>query len=141
MEIKEISEITPDIVKAIHRLISQLSSSAFLPGEQDLKKVVENKNSVLFVAEHSGKIIGCLTLVVFQIPTGIRAWIEDVVVDRTERGKGIGKGLCNAAIDRARKLGAKTVDLTSRPERSVANGLYQKLGFTKRETNVYRYQL
>lgn len=139
MEIKRITEITPDIVKSIHKLISQLSSSAFLPSASDLEEVVENKNSILFTAQDDGKIIGCLTLVVFRIPTGVRAWIEDVVVDSEERGKGVGKELCNVAIDHARKMGARTVDLTSRQYRQAANSLYQKIGFTKRDTNVYRY--
>ncbi|MFA6525680.1 MAG: GNAT family N-acetyltransferase [Patescibacteria group bacterium] len=139
MDIKEISEITPNIVRALHKLISQLSSSAFLPSENDLKQIVDDHKNTLFVAEKDGKILGCLTLIVFRIPTGVRAWIEDVVVDKNERGKGIGKELCHTAIEKARKLGARTVDLTSRPDREAANCLYQKLGFTKRETNVYRY--
>jgi ribosomal protein S18 acetylase RimI-like enzyme len=82
-----------------------------------------------------------LTLVVFRIPTGVRAWIEDVVVDESARGHGVGEALNRAALDGARRKGAKTVDLTSRPSRAAANRLYQRLGFVARETNVYRYEL
>jgi ribosomal protein S18 acetylase RimI-like enzyme len=85
--------------------------------------------------------VGSLTLAVFRIPTGLRAWIEDVVVDESARGQGVGEALNRAALDRAAALGAVTVDLTSRPSRAAANRLYQRLGFEPRETNVYRYDL
>ena len=77
----------------------------------------------------------------FRIPTGVRAWIEDVVVDGDARGRGVGEALNRHALDRARMLGAKTVDLTSRPSREAANRLYQRIGFVPRETNVYRFDL
>jgi ribosomal protein S18 acetylase RimI-like enzyme len=85
--------------------------------------------------------VGSLTLVTFRIPTGIRAWIEDVVVDETARGHGVGEALNQAAIEEARRKGAVTVDLTSRPSREAANRLYQRIGFVQRDTNVYRYSL
>jgi len=96
---------------------------------------------VLFAARVDGNIVGLLTLVVFRIPTAVRAWIEDVVVDESARGKGVGEALNRAALDEARRRGAKTVDLTSRPSRAAANRLYQRIGFVARETNVYRYEL
>ena len=89
----------------------------------------------------SGAIIGSLTLVVFPIPTATRAWIEDVVVDGNARGSGAGAALSTAALDLAATLGAKTVELTSRPSREAANRLYQRLGFVPRDTNIYRYSL
>ena len=85
--------------------------------------------------------VGTLTLVVFRIPTGVRAWIEDVVVDDAARGHGVGEALNQFALDLARGKGAKTVDLTSRPSREAANRLYQRIGFQPRETNVYRFDL
>jgi ribosomal protein S18 acetylase RimI-like enzyme len=81
------------------------------------------------------------TLVAFRIPTGKRAWIEDVTVDQAGRRRGVGTALTRAMLDRARELGCKTVDLTSRPSREAANRLYQQLGFVARDTNVYRYDL
>jgi ribosomal protein S18 acetylase RimI-like enzyme len=86
-------------------------------------------------------IVGSLTLVIFHIPTGIRAWIEDVVVDVDARGKGVGEALNTFALTEAKRQGATTVDLTSRPSREAANRLYQRLGFKARETNVYRYDV
>jgi len=86
-----------------------------------------------------GRIVGMLTLIVFRIPTGVRAWIEDVVVDETARGRGVGEALSQEAVRRALDLGARTVELTSRPSREAANRLYRRLGFVRRDSNLYRY--
>ena len=93
----------------------------------------------MLIATDETGILGTLTLAMFHIPTGIRAWIEDVIVDDTARGKGVGRLLNEAAIAHALDEGAITVDLTSRPSREAANRLYQRIGFVQRETNVYRY--
>jgi len=132
-------EVTPELVDAMTRLLPQLSSSAPPPTADLLRRIVADGATDLFVARVDGQILGALTLAVFQIPTGVRAWIEDVVVDEAARGHGVGEALNRAALDRARSLGARTVDLTSRPSREAANRLYQRLGFVARETNVYRF--
>jgi ribosomal protein S18 acetylase RimI-like enzyme len=82
--------------------------------------------------------VGSLTLVMFRIPTGMRAWIEDVVVDEAARGQGVGEALSRTAVNLAQQAGARTVDLTSHPDREAANRLYSRLGFEQRATNVYR---
>jgi ribosomal protein S18 acetylase RimI-like enzyme len=131
-------------VAAFERLIPQLSSSNPAPTETELAAICESEASVLLIAvdrEAEDRILGSLTLAWFRIPTGVRAWIEDVVVDEAARGHGVGDLLNRAALDRARELGAKTVDLTSRPSREAANRLYQRIGFVARDTNVYRYSL
>ena len=141
-EISDVAEVTPEVVAAFARLIPQLSSSSPPPSEEFLRRIAASPASHLLVArDDEGGVIGSLTLVVFPIPTGIRAWIEDVVVDRDAGGKGVGTALNRRALDLARDLGAKTVDLTSRPSREVANRLYRGLGFVPRETNVYRFPL
>lgn len=132
---------TPELVDAMARLIPQLSSSNLPPTLPELEAIIGNESCDVLVARDGEKIVGSLTLVVFPIPTGIRAWIEDVVVDEAARGKGVGEALNTFALQRARERGAKTVDLTSRPSREAANRLYQRLGFVARETNVYRYTL
>jgi len=109
-----------------------------------LQAIVDSDASVLLIArdgDDGDRIVGSLTLALFRIPTGLRAWIEDVVVDDAARGKGVGRKLNEAAIDHARSVGATTVDLTSRPSREAANRLYQRLGFEARETNIYRFKL
>lgn len=140
MNVTAATAATPELVEAFARLIPQLSRSSPPPSEPELQAMIDAPGtSVLVAANDDDKILGTLTLVVFRIPTGMRAWIEDVVVDEAARGQGVGEVLTLAAIDIARAAGAKTVDLTSRPSREAANRLYQRLGFTLRETNVYRY--
>lgn len=139
----EVIEVDDELVVAFERLTPQLSSSSPAPGADELAAIVASPATVLFIARDvdTGQIVGSLTLALFRIPTGMRAWIEDVVVDEAARGKGVGNTLNQAALDRARAEGAKTVDLTSRPSRDVANRLYKRIGFEQRETNVYRYKL
>lgn len=139
----EVIEVDDELVAAFARLTPQLSSSSPAPGADQLAAIVASQATILFVARDvdSGEIVGSLTLALFRIPTGMRAWIEDVVVDEATRGQGVGVALNEAALDRARHEGAKTVDLTSRPSREVANRLYRRIGFKQRETNVYRYSL
>lgn len=139
----EVVEVDDELISAFERLTPQLSSSSPAPGPDELAAIVASPATVLFIARNidSGDIVGSLTLALFRIPTGLRAWIEDVVVDDAARGQGIGAALNHAALDRARSEGAKTVDLTSRPTREIANRLYRRLGFQQRETNVYRYNL
>jgi len=139
MTIEEVTEVSGELVEAFARLTPQLSRSAAPPGEQELKRIVQSDASRLLVAKVEGAIVGSLTLALYPIPTGLRAWIEDVVVDEDVRGQGIGAALNQEALKVARDQGARTVDLTSRPSREAANRLYQRLGFKQRETNVYRY--
>ena len=136
-----VEAVTPEIVDAIARLVPQLSRSAPAPSAEQLSEIATSPASHLLVARVDSTIVGSLTLVVFRIPTGVRAWIEDVVVDEAARGHGIGEALNVEAVRIARDLGAITVDLTSRPSREAANRLYQRLGFVERDTNVYRYDL
>ncbi len=141
MQVSEVTEVTDGLMDAFVRLIPQLSSSNPPPSREEVAEMVASEASIVFAAEHEGVIVGTLTLVLFRIPTGVRAWIEDVVVDGDARGLGVGRALNEAALDRAREAGATTVDLTSRPSREAANRLYQRIGFVQRSTNVYRYDL
>lgn len=144
VQVIEATEVTPELVAAFARLIPQLSSSNPPPTKAELALIVGSEASVLLVAvdrDDDDRILGSLTLAWFRIPTGVRAWIEDVVVDEAARGMGVGESLNRVALDRARDLGARTVDLTSRPSREAANRLYQRIGFVPRDTNVYRYSL
>jgi len=135
------TEPTEELVHAMAVLIPQLSKSNPPPTQADLSAIISSEASVLFVARVNGEIAGALTLATFRIPTGVRAWIEDVVVDSEARGHGVGEALNMAAIAEARSRGAITVELTSRPSREAANRLYQRIGFVQRETNIYRYTI
>ena len=139
MIIEEATEISAELIDTFGRLTGQLSRSAAPPGERELGHIVRSEATRLLVARVDGTIGGSLTLVLFRIPTGVRAIIEDVVVDEGLRGRGIGEALSKQALKVAKENGARTVDLTSRPSREAANRLYQRIGFKLRETNVYRY--
>ncbi|MCX6532539.1 MAG: GNAT family N-acetyltransferase [Actinobacteria bacterium] len=133
------SQASEELVAACHQLIPQLSSSAQPITVTELAEIINSDSTLMFVARIDNKIVGLLTLAIFRIPTAVRAWIEDVVVDSSARGHGVGEALNHAAIAEAKRCGAKTVDLTSRPSREAANKLYKRLGFVERDTNVYRF--
>lgn len=141
MEIFEAREVTDELVEAFARLTPQLSSSNPAPTRAQLQEIVDSPAVILLMAREDGKLVGSLSLVVFRIPTAMRAWIEDVVVDESMRGRGIGEALTRKALEIAKECGAKTVDLTSRPSREAANRLYQRVGFQLRQTNLYRYTI
>ena len=138
--VEEVTEVTSEVVAAFARLVPQLSRSSPPPTEAELDEMVASPATVVLVArDGEGQIVGTLTLALFRIPTGLRAWIEDVVVDEGVRGGGVGEALTRAALERAAAAGARSVDLTSRPSREAANRLYHRLGFERRDTNVYRH--
>lgn len=146
ISVKAATEVDDGLVEAFSRLIPQLSSSSQPPTAAELLSIIDNPNSVLFIAELDGEddarsVVGSLTLAFYRIPTGLKAWIEDVVVDESARGLGVGEALNVAAIDESRQRGAKNVSLTSRSSREAANRLYQRLGFEPYETNLYRFGL
>ena len=135
------SSATEELLIGLNNLVPQLSTSAAPLTIGDVEALIANPAFSVFVAKNDGAIVGTLTLVVFPIPSGLRAWIEDVVVDEGARGLGAGAALTEAAVAESKKRGARSIDLTSRPSREVANAMYVKLGFEQRETNVYRLSL
>jgi ribosomal protein S18 acetylase RimI-like enzyme len=138
IEVLLLREVTDEDVHAINRLLPQLSRSAPPLDAAALQQTATWNGNSLLVAREAGKIVGMLTLVMFPIPTGLRVRIEDVVVDESARGQGVGAALSREAIRLAKAAGARTIDLTSRPSRESANRLYERLGFRLRDTRVYR---
>ena len=142
IKIFEITEMSQKVYDAFERLLPQLSSSAKIPTWEELEDLINSKAGIVLAAvddeDPEGTILGTMPLVVFRIPTGVRAWVEDVVVDKEARGKGIGEKLIRTSIERAKAEGAKTIDLTSRPSRVEAHRLYKRCGFEMRETCVFR---
>ncbi len=132
------------IAQAFKELMKQLNPEIHLPTQPELTEIIQSGNTKLFLAEeteNAEEIVGTLTLVIIKTPSGSKAQIEDVVVSQVSRGKGVGKQLMHAAIDYARQAGISKIDLTSSPHRIQANHLYQKFGFEKRTTNIYRLNL
>ena len=131
-----------ELYEAFQRLVPQLTNNNPPPTREDLTALIQDASSTLLLArDDRGQIVGALNLTVYRVPTGIRSVIEDVIVDISARGQGIGEILMQRAIDLAREKGARNISLTSNPIRVAANKLYLKMGFKKRETNVYQMKL
>jgi ribosomal protein S18 acetylase RimI-like enzyme len=144
IEIVQTAEVNTELIEAVASLVRQLSTSASVPTKDHLLEMVKPACTTLLLARDrsaGGKIVGMLTLVVFRIPTGVRAWIEDVAVDVAARGSGVGEALSREALRIAAERGSRTVELSSRPSREAANRLYRRLGFVPRDTNVYRFTI
>jgi len=144
MVINEMNDVTPDVMQSFQRLVPHLTDHASPPSTRALERMALLESTIIILArdpEIEGRIIGSATLATFETPTGSHGWIEDVVVDWEARRQGVGRALTEACLEKARSMGLKTVNLTSRPSREAANRLYQKIGFQQRETNVYEYRL
>ncbi len=141
MTISQITEATPHLTKAFQRLIPQLNPASRVPNQAELQEVVDSKDIFLFIGTENDEIVGTISLVVYKIPTGNKAWIEDVIVDETARGKGYGRKLMLHAIEFAKSRGISKINLTSNPTRIAANKMYQQLGFEQYITNMYRLEV
>jgi len=140
MEIKinQLTKATQEVLDKINYLLTVLSAESSMLTFDMLVEIINSENSTIFIAEDNGEIVGMMTFVTYRIPSGFKAWIEDVAVDKSMQGKGIGKALIEKAIECANQLNISKIDLTTAPFRVAANILYQKIGFVKRDTNVYR---
>jgi ribosomal protein S18 acetylase RimI-like enzyme len=136
VEVETVNQVTDELVTALQRLLPQLSTTAAPLDAGKLAQVIQHQAATLLVARRHGAIV---TLVMFPLPSGQRARIEDVVVDEAARGHGVGAALTTAALRLAQQQGARTVDLTSRASRVAANRLYERLGFALRDSKLYRY--
>jgi ribosomal protein S18 acetylase RimI-like enzyme len=144
MIVYELEKVTLEVLEAFQRLIPQLTKYSPPPTPEALIRMADSPNTMIFIARYpevDGEIVGTAALAIFETPTGVHAWIEDVVVDRNMRHMGIGKALTDACIAKAREVGLREINLSSNPGRDAANRLYQSMGFVRRITNVYRYPL
>jgi ribosomal protein S18 acetylase RimI-like enzyme len=142
VSVERAHQASPELLEALQRLLPQLSPGRPLPTTAELKELMDAHGSTLLLArDELGHIVGTLTLVVFRTTTELRARIEDVVVDESARGKGLGTQLVKEALRLAEERGARSVSLTSRSDREAANRLYQRIGFEHRDTNVFTYEL
>ncbi len=138
MKVERVSEASDELVEAVARLLPQLSPHRRAPTPTELGELVSAPGTTLFAARNGdGAVVGMLTLVLYRVPTGLRGWIHDVVVDEGARGQGAGEALTQEALRLAKDAGAISIELTTRSEREAANRLYRRLGFTPRATNVY----
>jgi ribosomal protein S18 acetylase RimI-like enzyme len=143
MQIEQVSVFSDELYEAFLKLIPQLTVTKLPPTREDLDVLIKSESSLLVIARQSetrGSIIGAACLVVYRVPTGVRAIVEDVIVDESVRSQGIGEALIKKLIEIAKEKGANGVALTSNPSRMSANRLYQRIGFSRRETNAYFYK-
>ena len=136
MKIERVTEATPELVETIERLLPQLSEARTPPTLAELTQTVAGE-TLLVARDDDGRIVGTLTLVVYRVSSGLKARVEDVIVDHEARGQGIGEALTREAMRRATEVGVRTIELSSMPYRESANRLYRRLGFVRRPTNVY----
>jgi ribosomal protein S18 acetylase RimI-like enzyme len=144
MYIGKVSEATEELQDALQRLVPQLSVHKISPTLQELNELIKSASSTLLAARYpdeNNAIAGILSLTIYRVPTGIRSIIEDLVVDKKMRRRGIGEALVRNAIELAHEAGAGGVSLTSNSQREIANQLYQSLGFELRKTNPYFYKI
>mgnify|MGYP001533687210 CR=1 FL=1 len=134
LEVRQVTEVTDSLLEAFGRLMPQLSPRLEAPSGERLRAVAANPSAALFTAESGGAVVGALTLVWYDVPSGRKAWIEDVVVDAAARGFGAGEALVRAAQAHAAAVGA---GLNSNPSRGAARRLYAKMGFKEAETTVF----
>lgn len=139
--VRRLVEVGAGELEALAALLPQISSGAPAPDLASVRAVIADPGNQLLVAELDGRIVGTCLVATFPTLTGTRAWLEDVVVDESSRGAGIGTALVEAAAAASRSVGARTLDLTSRPSRQAANRLYARCGFQQRQTNVWRLKL
>ncbi len=137
MQVEHVIAADHELVAAIARLVPQLSPTRTPPGLAELQSIVAEPSTKLLVARENAEVLGMLTLVLYRVPTGLRGWIHDVVVDESARGRGVAAALTEEAMRVATESGALTVHLTARSGRDAANRLYRRLGFDEYETNVY----
>ena len=142
MQLEIVTKTDEELYEAFQRLVPQLTDNNPPPSLNDLADLVRDSSSTLVIARNDNNdIVGALTLAVYRVPTGIRSVIEDVIVDISTRGEGVGEALMLRGIELARQKGAGNISLTSNPMRVAANKLYLRVGFEKRETNAYQMKL
>ena len=141
MRIYRATNVSEKLIQGIANLLPQLSSNATAPTFEEMEKLLADENCHLLIAEIDGTIAGMLSLVIVNIPTGRKTWIEDVVVDSAFRGQNIGVELVERAKEIAKEIGAKKIYLTSNPSRQAAHRLYTKCGFEKYDTTLFRHML
>jgi GNAT superfamily N-acetyltransferase len=135
------TEATPAVHAALARLLPQLNPNLPVPTVETLQAIVTDPAVTLLLAVDGDEVVGTSTVIVYPTPFWLKARLDDVVVDEGARGKGVGAALVNACLDVARKRGAQVAELQSGVGREAANRLYPRMGFERRETNVYRIVL
>ena len=140
---EEVGEATPEVVEALHRLLPQLNPTLTLPDAARVRRLVADPAVTLVLARDGGRIVGTATVIVYTTPYWIKARLDEVVVDAGARGKGVGEAIVRRCLELGRRIGAQVAELQSgRGEvRAAANGLYKRIGFQVRDSDIFRITL
>src|SRR5712691_1263976 len=141
LRIETVTEATSEVQAALAKLLPQLNATLPIPTMERLQAIVADPAVTLLLASDGNDIVGTTTVIVYTTPFWIKARLDEVVVDEASRGKGVGAALVEAALGVARASGAQVAELQSGVQREAANRLYPRMGFKRRETNVYRIVL
>jgi GNAT superfamily N-acetyltransferase len=143
VRIEAVAEVTPQLHAALARLLPQLNSKLPVPTIKRLQRIVDDPAVTLLVAKEGDEIVGTSTVIVYSTPFWIKARLDEVVVDESARGTGVGEALVKACLDIGRERGAEVAELQSGrgPQRTAAHRLYERMGFKIRETDVFRIEL
>ncbi len=136
MIVERVTEASDELVATIRALLPQLTEARTPPTLEQLQDVVSNQ-TLLVARGDDGGILGTLTFVLYRVSSGVKGRIEDVIVDESARGQGVGEALVREAMRLANEAGVLMLELTSMPYRQAANRLYRRLGFVRKPTNVY----
>jgi ribosomal protein S18 acetylase RimI-like enzyme len=134
--IEQLQEADEDLVETVRRLLPQLTEARTPPTLEQLRETVRTQ-TLLIARDDDGRILGMLTFVLYRVSSGLKGRIEDVIVDQSARGQGVGEALTREGMRRANEAGVLMLELTSMPYRQAANRLYRRLGFVRKPTNVY----
>ena len=141
VEIEAATEATEDLRAAFAKLLPQLNPELVPPDADRVRALIEDRSVSVLLAKDGAEVVGTATVIVYTTPFWIKARIDEVVVDQSARGKGVGEALVNACLDIARKRGAQVAELQSGKQRGAANRLYLRMGFELRDSNLYRLRL
>lgn len=131
------SDVSTELVSDINQLLPQLTPNAVPCTVEKLEKLFESGTRV-FAAMDGDTVIGTVLLCPMVILVGQKDWIEDVIVDENYRGRGIAGHLMDMAEQASQTGGAKSINLTSKPDRGSARSVYEARGYAVRETDVFR---
>jgi ribosomal protein S18 acetylase RimI-like enzyme len=137
LRIEQVSEASEELLAAVHRLLPQLSEARTPPTLEQLAETVSRQTVLVAFDERTGAVVGTLTLIIYRVSSGLKARLEDVIVDAGARGQGVGDALVREGMARAGAANVLMLELTSMPYRESANRLYKRLGFVRKPTNVY----
>ena len=130
--IERITSVDDDVVEAAKRLSSQLNSSNQVTVSREyLETITENPDNYWLMArrESDARFIGMASLFIMRLPTNVRSFLENIVVDEDSRGQGVGIALSMRAFEIADSQNVNTLRAQAGTQNGVSRSMLQKAGF------------